>query len=287
MMLLPILLKNEIEIDPDKILDSPEHSQLYFNEVFRNINRCLEDDKYNFIVMIDEFTYVYDWIRSGKMTDKFTKFWKAFIQNSGVFGVIIGQDHMMKFINDTRFTNDLGATDMIKVTYLPEEDAKKLMYEPIMLINENGEKINRYQEEALNRLYELTAGSAFLIMILCSGLVEYLNATKSVYITRAHIDEYIRENLTLFEETRFFEPLYDDKSNVDNKETIEENKRILHKIAKLSNKREWASLSSIIKSENDEKLIEELEQRDVLIVQNRERCKIKVALYKEPNITPL
>lgn len=281
-----IISKNEIKIDPDEILDDPEHSQLHFSNVFKDINRCLENDdykdyKYNFIVMIDEFTYIYDWIRSEKMTDAFTKFWKAFIQNNGVFGIIIGQDHMMKFVNDIRFTNDLGAVDLIKVTYLSEEDAKKLMYEPIMLVNENGEKVSRYQPEALNRLYELTAGSAFLIMILCAELVEYLNATRSVYITRAHVDECIREKLTSFEEKRLFEPLFNDKSKVDNEKIIEENKRILYEIAKISNKREWASLKSIIKTEDDKKIIEDLEQRDVLIIQNNERCKIKVALYKE------
>lgn len=276
--------KEGIQIDPGKLLEHPEHAQLYFNDLFKKINRCfecLENHNYNIIIMIDEFTYIYDWICRGIMTDRIMKFWKAFIQNNGVFAIIIGQDHMMKFVGEKQFTNDFGSTDLRKVTYLCEEDAKRLMYEPILLTDENGEKINRYREGALDRLYELTAGSAFLIMNLCSGLVDYLNQIHSVYITRAHVDDYLRKNLNTFEEARFFEPQYDDKSNVNSEEGNRENKRILHRIARLSNKKEWTPLNLIVLNEEDKQRLTALEERDVIIISNNERCKIKVALYKE------
>ena len=105
------------------------------------------------------------------MTDRIMKFWKAFIQNQGVFAIIIGQDHMMKFVNEKQFTNDFGSTELRRVTYLPEESAKKLMDEPIQMRDVNGGAVSRYKLEALDRLYELTAGSAFLIMNLCAGVV--------------------------------------------------------------------------------------------------------------------
>lgn len=278
-----ILTEYGLEINAENLLIDKEHSQLYFNDVFRKLNRCIEnsDAHYNIIVMIDEFTYIYDWIRKGIMTDQIMKFWKAFIQNNGIFAIIIGQDHMMKFVEEKQFTNDFGSTDLRKVTYLPEEDAKRLMYEPIMLTKSNGEKVSRYKEGALDRLYELTAGSAFLIMNLCAGLVDYLNQTHSVFITRAHVDDYLKKNLSSFEEARFFEPQYDDKSNAYNDETIMENKRILHKIARRSNNKEWTPLINVIENEHDKKLIDSLEKRDVIIITNNDRCKIKVALYKE------
>ena len=225
--------------------------------------------------MIDEFTYIYDWIRKGEMTDRFMKFWKAFIQNNDIFAIIIGQDHMMKFINDVRFTNDFGAVDNQKVTYLKEEYAKKLMYEPILYRGES-----RYKEGALDRLYELTSGSAYLIMNLCAGLVDYLNEKHSRYITKAHIDDYINKNLSLFDE-RFFQPQYDDKSDIENELQIsEKNKEILKKIAQASNKREWAYLDGICNTDEDRKLLENLKERDVIIMDGA-RCKIKVSLYKE------
>lgn len=270
-------------MDADKLLDDPDHSQLFFNNEFKRMSRLLADQstQYNIIIMIDEFTYIYDWIRQGTMTDRIMKFWKAFIQNNGLFAIIIGQDHMMRFVEEKQFTNDFGSTDLRKITYLPEEDAKRLMYEPIMLINEDGEKVNRYREGALDRLYELTSGSAFLIMNICAGLVDYLNEVHSVYITRAHIDDYLRRNLTTFEEARFFEPQYDDKSEVGTTEAINRNKRMLRRIAQLSNKKEWTPLQSVIESDEDRNTIKNLESRDVIIIENNDRCKIKVALYKE------
>lgn len=275
--------KAGLEIDLARFWAAPDYAQLYFNSTFKEVKRFLEsvEEKYNIVVMIDEFTYIYDWIRRGVMTDRIMKFWKAFIQNNGIFAIIIGQDHMMKFINEKQFTNDFGSTDLWKVTYLAEEHAKRLMDEPIRLLDENGESISRYKPEALDRLYELTAGSAFLIMNLCAGLVDYLNQTHTIFVTRAHIEDYLKKNLTTFEEARFFEPQYDDKSSADSDESNQENKRILHRIAQLSGKKEWTPLNSVIEREGDFELLEALEQRDVVIIQGRERCKIKVALYKE------
>lgn len=275
--------KAGMEIDLARFWAAPDYAQLYFNSTFKEVTRFLEsvEEKYNIVVMIDEFTYIYDWIRRGVMTDRIMKFWKAFIQNNGIFAIIIGQDHMMKFINEKQFTNDFGSTDLWKVTYLAEEHAKRLMDEPIRLLDENGESISRYKPEALDRLYELTAGSAFLIMNLCAGLVDYLNQTHTVFVTRAHIEDYLKKNLAAFEEARFFEPQYDDKSSADSDEANRENKRILHRIAQLSGKKEWTPLNSVIEREGDFELLEALEQRDVVIIQGRERCKIKVALYKE------
>ena len=236
---------------------------------------------YRIILMIDEFTYIYDWIRKGKMTDRIMKFWKAFIQNNGVFAIIIGQDHMMRFVEDERFTNDFGTTDLQKISYLSKEDAKKLMDEPIMFVNEQGEGISRYKEGALDRLYDLTSGSAFLIGQLCAGLVDYINEVHSVYITRAHIDEYLKLKLSTFEESRYFDPQYHDKSDIEHEtEIVSKNKNILKRIANNSNNKEWTPLSKVILSKEDRVLIDNLVNRDVVTVKN-DRCKIKVVLYKE------
>jgi len=272
-----------IELDADRLLDEPHRAQLYFNVAFRNLNRLLEESgqRYNIIVMIDEFTYLYDWIRRRVMTDRIMKFWKAFIQNQGVFAIIIGQDHMMKFVNEKQFTNDFGSTELRRVTYLPEESAKKLMDEPIQIKDTNGRTVSRYKPEALDRLYELTAGSAFLIMNLCAGLVDYLNQTHAAFITRAHIEDYLKKSLGTFEEARFFEPQYNDKSSLDVDTSNIENKRLLRRIAQFSGKREWAPLNKVIEQKDDWARLIALEERDVVIIQERERCKIKVTLYKE------
>lgn len=215
------------------------------------------------------------------MTDRIMKFWKAFMQTHNVFAVIIGQDHMMQFMSDQRFTNDFGIMELLKVSYLAKDDAQRLMDEPILYENENGEKISRYKEGALDRLYELTSGSAFLIGKICAGLVEYLNDTHSVFITRAHIDDYIKKMLPSFDEINF-DPQYRDLSEIgENSTIIDKNKVILRRIAEFSNRKEYTPVETVVQSPEDQVVLDKLEQRDVVIVSNGDRCKIKVALYKE------
>lgn len=287
----PVLMENMkrdgISIDADKVLDNPERSRLVFNKTFKDFCEYVNgfEPAYNVVLMIDEFTYIYDWIRQGKMDSSITQWWKALLQNNNIFAIIIGQDHMMQFVNDISISpvisNDFQTTELKKVTYLSETDAKSLMSDPILLVSENGEKESRYKEGAIERLYELTSGSAFLIMNFCGKLVNYLNEQKSMYITRAHIDDFLKKNLSEFEESRFFEPQYNDKSEVDNTEIIAKNKEILKAIARGSYNREWANIRLLIEDPENAKVIDKLVERDVLVRNGEERCKIKVALYKE------
>ncbi len=281
--LVEILKDHNIQIDPDELMKDEDNAQLVFNSIFRKFTSIISNlaKPYIIIITIDEFTYIYDWIRQGKMSDRIMKFWKAFIQNNPIFAVIIGQDHMMKFVEDERFSNDFGATDLKKVSYLSKADAFKLMDEPIML-NKNGVLESRYKKGALDRLYELTSGSAYLIAMLCAGMVDYLNEIRSVYITKAHVDEYLKLNMHNFEEAKFFDPQYHDKSDIINEvQIIKMNKEILKRIAQMSNNKEWTDLSKVAQNEEERKILYNLENRDVVIIDESRRCKIKVALYKE------
>ena len=285
--LIENMKRDGVSIDADEVLDNPERSRLIFNKIFKDFCEYVKrfEPAYNVVLMIDEFTYIYDWIRQGKMDSSITQWWKALLQNNNIFAIIIGQDHMMQFVNDTSISpvisNDFQTTELKKVTYLSETDAKSLMSDPILLISNNGEKESRYKEGAIERLYELTSGSAFLIMNFCGKLVNYLNEQKSMYITRAHIDDFLKKNLSEFEESRFFEPQYNDKSEVDNSEIIAKNKEMLKAIARGSYNREWANIRLLLEEPENVRIIDKLVERDVLVRNGEDRCKIKVALYKE------
>lgn len=285
--LIENMKKDGISIDASEVLENPERSRLIFNKIFKDFCEYVKgfEPTYNVVLMIDEFTYIYDWIRQGKMDSSITQWWKALLQNNNIFAIIIGQDHMMQFVNDIGISpvisNDFQTTELKKVTYLSEIDAKSLMSDPILLVLDNGEKESRYKEGAIERLYELTSGSAFLIMNFCGKLVNYLNEQKSMYITRAHIDDFLKKNLSEFEESRFFEPQYNDKSEVDNSEIIAKNKEILKSIARGSYNKEWANIRLLLEEPENARIIDKLVERDVLVRNGEDRCKIKVALYKE------
>ena len=58
--------------------------------------------------------------------------------------------------------------------YLSESDAKKWAYEPLMVDAPTGEKMNRFDDASLDRIYQLSGGCQYYIDLICSELVDYL-----------------------------------------------------------------------------------------------------------------
>ena len=141
------------------------------------------------VLLIDEFQYIYDPIIEGKIPDSFMKNWKALLQANYFSAVLVGQDVMKKF--KLRFPNEFGTAQDERVTYLKEEDAQKLIEEPIRIGGTQGE--SRYREQAIERILELTAGSPFYIQIICNRLVDYMNVKHAGLVTEADVEQVKNE----------------------------------------------------------------------------------------------
>nr|WP_290665147.1 tetratricopeptide repeat protein [Ardenticatena sp.] len=137
------------------------------------------------VLLIDEFSYIYSQIVSGKISESFMKNWKALLQENYFSVVLAGQDVMPKF--KQRFPNEFGTTQDERVSYLKREDAIRLTDEPIRIGGRNGE--SRYRERAIERILELTAGSPFYIQIVCDRLVKYMNRKRASLITEADVEQ--------------------------------------------------------------------------------------------------
>ena len=137
------------------------------------------------VLLIDEFSYIYSQIISGKIPESFMKNWKALLQENYFSVVLVGQDVMPKF--KQRFPNEFGTTQDERVSYLKREDAIRLIDEPIRIGGRNGE--SRYRERAIERILELTAGSPFYIQIVCDRLVRYMNRKRASLVTEADVEQ--------------------------------------------------------------------------------------------------
>ena len=126
---------------------------------------------------IDEFSYLYEWIETGNMDGKeFMRFWKSFIQDYGICTIIIAQDNIPVW--KSRYENEFACmNDDNEITFLEFEGAKELICEPC----QTGDKM-LYTPEAVELIYELTLGSAYLIVIFCKYVIDYLNKN---YIEKA------------------------------------------------------------------------------------------------------
>ncbi|WP_406038908.1 ATP-binding protein [Succinimonas sp.] len=259
-----------------------KNDESYFTEQIGKIRSILKRKAKDtqIIILIDEFTYVYDWIKEKKLSENFMKFWKAFITNYDICAIIVGQDHMMKFINDQRFTNAFGAIRTWEVNYLKEPDACKLVTMPVSdspdYAGQNGCTI---LPEAVNLLVEITRGSAYLLMNICADFIDYLNERHALTATRGHAEDFLRRHISSFEE-RWFEPLFNDKSELDSDASISANKGLLKKLSLSYSENSGVLPDELSLSEEEKERLHSLEARRVVEMKDG-RWRITVRLYAE------
>ena len=141
------------------------------------------------IFLIDEFTYVYEYIREGLLTPAFMRQWKSLLESRTFDAVLIGQDTMPRF--KEAYPNEFGVTHDERISYLSAEEARALAEEPIMISGGS-----RYKGASLDRLIGLTAGSPFYLQIFCDRLVQYLNRNRLAFITESVIGDVLTQLTT-------------------------------------------------------------------------------------------
>ncbi|MDE0554026.1 MAG: ATP-binding protein, partial [Candidatus Poribacteria bacterium] len=275
----------ELAIPGSEFYDYPAPLQL-FEDTFMRL-KDLTDDQIGqedwrgirVVLLIDEFQYIYDPIIEGKIPDSFMQNWKALLQANYFSAVLVGQDVMPKF--KLRFPNEFGTTQDERVTYLKEEDARKLIDEPIRIGGRQGE--SRYREQAIERILDLTAGSPFYIQILCNRLVEHMNAKHASQVTEAHVeqvkDELIR-GVNAFDSDKFDNLINSGDTSAD-AISDEDALKVLKTIADNS------SIGPCHRDKIDcetslpvDTILDDLEKRDV--VDRRDQSyQIQVGLFKE------
>ncbi len=141
------------------------------------------------IFLIDEFTYVYEYIRERLLTPAFMRQWKSLLESRTFDAVLIGQDTMPRFKEE--YPNEFGVTHDERISYLSEEEARSLAQDPIMMADES-----RYKGASLDRLIGLTAGSAFYLQIFCDRLVQHLNRNRLAFITESVVGDVLGQLTT-------------------------------------------------------------------------------------------
>lgn len=265
----------------DLIMEKPFSAMNYFTSYMRKLNHVLQENNCIIVLFIDEFTYLHGQIKSGKLSEDFMKFWKAFLQNYCVFAIVAGQDDMPEFMRE--YQNEFACMELRKITYLDEVSAKRLIQEPLERAN-NKDHIFR-EDGSVDMLYKLTSGSAFLAIILCSNLVEYLNDKGARMVTRGIVDDFLRSRVlgaASFLEEAHFEAQLQERGH---RELDQANKEILLSIARQSQSTGHARIDRIVypnaKQEELEGLLQRLVDRNVLIRQGRDEYKIQVELLEK------
>jgi tetratricopeptide (TPR) repeat protein len=275
-----------IKPDRDTFRDDPFNQFLEYTEELIEQIKNSTNLSVNLLMIIDEFTYVYELIQKGNLDTNFMKAWKALVERRIFSFLLSGIDEMPEFVN--AYPNEFAVADLRRVSYLDNESSKDLIEEPVWDIQNNN---SRFQERAVQRIQELTGSSAYYIQIFNNQLVEYMNEEKTSYITEADIDAVMRRltygqnNLNLASNfdnlTRF------KNGEQDTKDIILEG-RLLRLIAFLTKNETFAHRDSIFRrfreSEHPiiERLISRLISRDVLKARaGSQQYAFVVDLFKE------
>jgi hypothetical protein len=200
--------------------------------------------------------------------------WKAIVEKRYFASVLVGQDIMPAF--KSSFPNEFGVTEDVRVTYLSENEARRLIEEPV--------GANRYAGNAVGRILGLTAGSPFYTMMLCNRLVDYMNRTRSAVVTEADVAAVEQEMLS--GDRRLTRDKFDnlicagdgiEDSGIDPEDTL----RLCAAIAR-EGERGWCSRDSLraFGVEQLDTLLTDLERRDV-VERKGDAVRLRVGLFRD------
>jgi len=273
-----------IEFPDDRDFYSRPSPLTAFRDIFDRFGakKVLSDTWHNVpvVVLIDEFSYIYEKIVSGEISPDFMKNWKALMQEHYFSVVLAGQDVMLKF--KQRFPNEFGIMQDERVSYLKNEDAIKLIDEPLKIDGKSGE--SRFRERAIDHIIGLTAGSPFYIQMLCNRLVEHMNRRHASLVTEADVEKV---KLDLIEGVNKlsldkFDNLISSGDNSASAIPDEDTLKVLRAVGANSQTAPCNrnALTCETKFPIDE-ILEDLVRRDVLSREHEHYYDIKIGLFKD------
>ena len=251
----------------------------YFRSILQEFKRKasrIEDWKdVRTVLLIDEFTYIYHLIVSKRLSNDFMINWKALLQENYFSVVLVAQDFYPKF--KALDANAFQTMQSDRVSYLAEAEAKSLIDKPIWI---NGE--SRYAEKAIDRIYELTAGSPFYIQIFCDKLVEYVNEDKVIKITEANVNKVLKEKMMKLD-IGVFDNLINDGDTSPDAIKKEDSEAILREVAKHTNNQPYCNKSQINHPNSPiiHDVLKNLVEREVLEINRDGLYRIRVGLFKD------
>lgn len=147
------------------------------------------------ILMIDEFTGVYGHIKRGMLPKDIMKQWKAVTQEKGVrlSAIFIGQDSVRQFKSEPYAENAFGVIECVRLGYLSDEAANKMIIEPTQ--DENDHR-SRFVSDAVPRIKELTACNPYFLMIFMDKMVAYMNRRRINRATENDVEKVLSEYLS-------------------------------------------------------------------------------------------
>ena len=245
------------------------------------------------VLTCDEFQYVYSHIIKGTFPQNFMDIWKRWMQQISAFSaILVGNDAMDKFIKKSS-NAFAGLEKNLRITYLDAASSEQLIATPIPWIDEDGMHKRRFIYNSIERIFQLTNGSAFHIQHICSQIVNRMNNdTHQNSITEDDVNAAIEKLFTVETYENLFHMLYiSGEYELFPSESVspEDNRIVLDALAQLRREKRPATKEEVINaiqmrnlnlSSPLDDIVRDLFDRGVLIALNGE-YQIVLELYYE------
>lgn len=238
------------------------------------------------VLMIDEFTAIYAGVEAGRIDSTIMKQWKAITQHPDCnFSVVlVGQDVTPAFMNKPYAANAFRIVEGRRLTYLPLNDARELVEEPMTRACGGH---SPYIGKAVERIIDYTSRNPYYIQLMCTKLVQYINKHQLKKVTEADIDD-LASQMKYELDDGTFDNLINAGEEIQSDEYQKKKSDILAvlvALAKLSRGRGYDYCSNddiegLVDKDYQLTLLEELENREVL-EKKEGSYKIQVRLFKE------
>ncbi len=239
------------------------------------------------VLLIDEFTHMYNGIEKKAISETLLSQWKAITQNPDCnFSVIlVGQDVTPTFLKKPYAANPAQVLNKKRLEYLTRKEAEWLIKEPMRKACGG---TSPYISEAVDRIIDFTSRNPYYIQLFCHELIDFMNKHRLKKVSEAAIEQLAA---TLNWSKDNFDNLINGGEDVripENKQKEEQRLEILRIIARLSKVRGYdyctkCDILAEVQAQDQETAannLEELADREVLDCKEGS-YKIEVRLFKE------
>ena len=286
--------KPQISVPTEEEFSLSDSPTGLFEQAIFHFKRSMKDtpgwEKRRLIVIIDEFTVLYNCIKKGAASENLLHNWKA-IQESDKTNfatIFIGHDITPTFFAEPYATNAAAIIERYPLSYLDMESAKELIERPIL-----AEGKTRFDSKAVDRILYYTAGSPWYLQIFMEEMVNYINDAQIITVTDIDVynvaQRFITKQVESLSKTEDFSSLIN--SGLDDRFTVIKDAQfvsVLRGIAKRSEGLEWCNVVSLnysiknIPETTLNDILKDLDDRKVIERKDDNRLvRIKVGLFKE------
>ncbi|UWZ36189.1 hypothetical protein Drose_34900 [Dactylosporangium roseum] len=264
------------EPDVEQIRLAP---QLKFNDYMRRLQKWLKDGSgladSTLVLLIDEFTVIHTKIRTGELPNDFMKGWKAMLERGYFRCVLVGNDLMPRFILE--YPNEFQVALQKRVSYLDVVYAKQLIEDPIPLPGQQ----SRYRGNAVDLILGLTGCSPYYIQLFCHALVHYMNQpdVRAAVIGPADVDTVAKKLIAELDRNQF-----DNLLTPGDSEVTDISDDLVIEVLRATHRDTGRYMYHEINRNahpDAERVIQDLERREVVKRISGDRVRIRVGLFSE------